>query len=123
MERYTLYRGLLVMHDGVLARVEKVNPKWTIVQHEDGTRFNAYPGRLVEAPEGSVFTIDEAEDLQLADPVRFIGRSSPDNEIYVVLGISGTTYKIARLGKSNNRFFRSVAASELARVPDEDVHL
>lgn len=123
MEKWDLYRGRLVMHQGVVSRVEKVNPKWTIVQHEDGKRWNASPASLTPAPEGSEFNIDEAEGLQIADPVRFIGKNAPDNAIYVVLDIKGTTYKIAKLGRSNNRFYRSVPASDLARIPDEDVRL
>lgn len=130
MNRYDLDPGMLVMHRNskegrtVLARVLKINPKNILVQYETGKRWNTSPTSLDAAPAGSVFTIDEAEGLELADPVRFVNNADVGNAIFVVLDIkAGPLYKLARLGSSKNRYFHRVTASELVRVPNEDVRL
>jgi len=127
MERWQLRPGMLVMHrkpedsEKTLARVEKVNPKWTIVQHEDGSRYNASPAGLTEASMDATFDIEEATGLELGDPVRFIDGRITDDSVYVVLDVKGMTYKLARLRGSGNRFYRSVAGSSIALVPEGEV--
>ena len=129
MQKWDLYRGLLVNHrnseDGktYLARVEKVNPKWTVIQYEDGRRWNASPAGLTEAPAGSVFNIDEAEGLELGNPVRVIEGKFASDDIWSVLDIKGGTYKLAKVRGSGNRYLRGVPASHLALVPEGEAVL
>lgn len=116
MERYQLARRMLVMHKGQVARVEKVNPRWIVVQHEDGQRWNTSPASLEPAPAGSTFNLDEAEGLTLGSVVRFVGREIPDPDVFVVVGMSAGTFKVAKLGGDHGRYYRTVPASELAVI-------
>jgi hypothetical protein len=129
MDRYDLRLRMLVMHRNskigqtVLARVLKINPKNILVQYETGVRWNTSPALLEPAPAGSVFEIDEAEGLELADPVRFVNNPKAGDHIYAVLDVKDMLYKVARIGGSKNRYFYRIPASELVRVPNEELGL
>lgn len=117
MERYELRPRMLVMHQGKVARVEKINPKKIVVQHEDGARWNTYPSHLTPAPEGTTFDLEEATGLVLGSVVQWKdgtrNRMTHGGTPYVIVAVSQGGFRMAQLFGDANRYFRDVPASSL----------
>lgn len=115
MTRYQLYPGMLVIHSGTTARVEKINPKKIIVTHEDGRRWNTYAEYLSPAPEGTTFNLDEVEQLHIGNVVEWMGE--PEKGKFVVMKQkTAHSYAIVKLGGDNGRYYPDVPASRLLKV-------
>lgn len=127
MQMHQLRPGMLVRHQGKIARVEKPKQKRVIVIHEDGGRWDAYPVNLEPAPADAVFNlkIDEAKGLTLGSAVRF-KRGSVNSVRYPGLHVvtavrAGNEYQIAKFGGSSGQYFPGVPASALEEVSVDDV--
>lgn len=114
MLRHELYPGLLVMHQGMVSKVCKVNPKNTVIEHPDGARWNVHPTHLVTAPPLSVFA-PTAPTIAIGDTVRFKRpRNADESRVFVVIKkAAGDTLHVTGLNDHKNTFFRNVAPSTI----------
>jgi hypothetical protein len=123
MHIFELHNGQLIMHQGEVARVEKVKQKRLIVQHASGKRYDTWPQYCSPAPEGSTFelAVPEAEGVTLGTVVKFTDGRNPG--MYSVIGLqNGGTLKLAKLfGEDGNRYFHNVAKISIEVVSREDL--
>jgi hypothetical protein len=114
MQMYELYNGMLITHQGKIAKVTKTKQKRLIVQHEDGLQYDTWPVHCSPAPEGATFKlqVDEATDVTLGTVVKFKDNTSRPGP-YVCIARRGSDYKLAKLGGDNGQYVYNVAPTSI----------
>jgi hypothetical protein len=117
MNMYEMYNGMLITHQGEVARVEKLKQKRLIVQHANGKRYDTWPSYCTPAPEGATFTLEvaAATGVTLGTVVKFIEGRTPG--MFTVIALqTGGTFKLAKLFGDNGRYYHNVAATTIEVV-------
>jgi hypothetical protein len=122
MNIYELRNGMLITHQGEVARVEKVKQKRLIVLHEDGRRYDTWPVHCSPAPEGAAFNlkVEEAKGVTLGTVVRFKGGTRVGPYVCVALSGSGE-YRLAKLGGDGGQYVYNVAATSIEVMDLEEL--
>jgi hypothetical protein len=115
MQIYELYNGMLITHQGEVARVEKVKQKRLIVIHESGKRYDTWPSYCTPAPAGATFDlkVEEASGVTLGTVVKFKDNTSRPGPYVCIQMSAGNEYRLAKLGGDRGQYVYNVSATAI----------
>jgi hypothetical protein len=112
---FELRNGMLITHQGEVAKVINVKRKRLIVQHESGKQYDTWPSYCTPAPEGATFDlkVDEASGVTLGTVVKFKDTTSRPGPYVCVAMSAGPTYRLAKLGGDGGNYVYNVSPTAI----------